>query len=355
MRFVQVVLVLGALLVSASPAHSALRSDPVPESDLVPQSDTAVVKMPDWVKPAVVYLDTLGHFDRQHFKGAEPMSRARFGRLMQKAFGGGYSRTKGKVRAAEVSGALARALGHGDVVKKLASVKSPDGWDPRVGRRFGAEVVARELGLRHDRPTSEEGKETSASEPMRQSDIVYGVWKALTSPATYSADVLKNFGLSNYNSPRRKVVKFAMSLVGTPYVWGGEWPKKTPASYPYGAQPHGGFDCSGFLWYVLRAKTQGWNPGRSYKGWSLPERSSSQMAGATKKKLSYRQLKPGDLMFFAANGRRSSAGDVYHAGMFLGRGWMIHSSGSRAGISLAAVGRGAWWHGQFTWGRRVIK
>jgi cell wall-associated NlpC family hydrolase len=338
MRFVQVVLILGALLVGASPAHST------------------PLKMPDWVKPAVVHLDTLGHFDRAHFEGAEPMSRARFGRLMQKAFGSGYSRNKGKVRAAEVSGALARALGHGDVVKKLASVKSPDGWDPRVGRRFGAEVVARELGLRRDRPTSEEGKETSASEPMRQSDIVYGVWKALTSPATYSADVLKHFGLSNYDSSRRKVVKFAMSLVGTPYVWGGEWPKKTPGSYPYGAQPHGGFDCSGFIWYVLRRDAPSWSPkGRGYRGWSLGERSSSQMAGATRKKLSYRQLKPGDLMFFASNGRRASAGEVYHAGLYLGRGWMIHSSGSRAGISLAAVGHDAWWHSQFTWGRRVIK
>lgn len=340
MRFVQVVLILGTLLVSASPAHS---------TPLNP------LKMPSWVKPAVVYLDTLGHFDRGHFRGAKPMSRARFGRLIKKAFGGGYSRKKGKVTAAEVSAALARALGQGDVVKKLASVKSPDGWDPGVGTRFGAEVVARELGLRRDRPTHEEGKEVSASQPMRQADIVYAVWKALTAPATYSAEALKDFGLSNYDGTRRKVVKFAMSLVGTPYVWGGEWPKKTPASYPYGAQPHGGFDCSGFVWYVLRAKASGWHPGRGYKGWALPERSSSDMAGATKKKRSYRQLKPGDLMFFASSGRNAKAREVYHVGMYLGRGWMIHSSGSRAGISLAAVGKGAWWHSQFTWGRRVIK
>ena len=91
-------------------------------------------------------------------------------------------------------------------------------------------------------------------------------------------------------------------------------------------------------------------------GWSIPDRSSTQMAAGTpkKKRLKYANLLPGDIILFAPNGRDSKAADVYHAGLYLGKGWMIHSSGSRAGVSITSVGPGSWWHDQIIWGRRVI-
>jgi cell wall-associated NlpC family hydrolase len=46
---------------------------------------------------------------------------------------------------------------------------------------------------------------------------------------------------------------------------------------------------------------------------------------------------------------------VYHAGLYLGRGWIIHSSGSRAGVSIARISRGSWWFDQILWGRRLIR
>jgi cell wall-associated NlpC family hydrolase len=78
------------------------------------------------------------------------------------------------------------------------------------------------------------------------------------------------------------------------------------------------------------------------------------MAKGTAEKIGYRKLQPGDLMFFASGGRDAKAADVYHVGIYLGNDWMIDSSGSQAGVSLSAVGKGAWWHDQFAWGRRVI-
>jgi cell wall-associated NlpC family hydrolase len=315
----------------------------------------AVPNAPDWALPAVRYLVSEGALPAAGFRANEPMKRSDFKKVMAKTFGGRFTRTKGYVTAAEVSAALVRALGKGPVASRLREVQSPDGWKPEVDRWFGSEIVAREMGLRHDRSTSEEARETSAGEAMSQADIAYAVWKAKTAPATWNADALSGFALSSYGTVRRKVVEFALSLVGTPYVWGGEWAKKTPAGYPYGAQSHGGVDCSGFVWYVLREKASGWAPsGRPYRGWSFPERSSSQMAAATDKKLGYRQLQPGDVVFFAPDGRKSKATSVYHAGLYLGRGWMIHSSGSRAGVSLASIAPGAWWHDQLAWGRRII-
>jgi cell wall-associated NlpC family hydrolase len=310
---------------------------------------------PDWVRPALRYLVTEGYISPDGFQANDPMSRRSFKRLMGKAFGGGYGRTKGQVTAGEVGGALVRKLGFGDLAQSLDSVKSPDGWDPGLGKRFGTEVLARELGLRHDRPTGEEMHEASASEPITQGDAIWAVWMAKTAPDEYAAEALSRFSLSNYGASRRKVVRFALSLVGTPYIYGGEWVAKTPAGYPYGEQATGGVDCSGFAWYVLQAKSANYSPaGRHYQGWSIAERSSADMAKHAPKRLAYRDLKPADLVFFAEAGRKARARDVYHTGIYLGGGWMIHSSGSRDGISLANIGPDSWWRDQIFGGRRII-
>lgn len=313
-------------------------------------------KIPGWIKPAVTYLHAAGYLDKSSFRANRPMSRAAFRSLMRKSFGPGhYKRSGGNVTAGEVGKALVKALERADVATVLNDATSPDGWQPVLGKHFGTEVVARELGLRRDRPTTEDAFEASASEAMRQADVVYAVHRAKTAPSLYSADVLKSFRLRRYGEARRKVMQFALSLVGTPYVWAGEWPTATPASYPYGAQVHGGFDCSGFIWYVLQAKSSTYRPiDRPYKGWSIPQRSSYDMAGATKNRIGYKKLRPGDIVFFAPGGRKAKAKDVYHAGLYMGRGWMIHSSGSRAGVSIASIAPGSWWHDQLTWGRRVI-
>jgi len=334
---------VGAVLALPAPAAAAGTADREP--------------LPGWVKPAVRYLADEGLVDRDSFRPDDPMLRSAFTELMAGAFGGGYSRTKGKVTAGEVSAALVRTLGKTDIAAQLSDAKSPDGWDPEVGKRFGTEVVARELGLRHDRPTTEDAAEASAAEPMSQADIAWAVWQARTSPDIYAADALANFDLATYGGVQRDIVKYALSLVGTPYVWGGEWLRRTPDGYPYGAQVHGGVDCSGFIWYVLQAKSASYSPiDRPYEGWSIPERSSADMARATPRedRLKYGEMVPGDVVLFAPDGRDAKPADVYHAGLYLGEGWIVHSSGSRAGVSLAPIGPGSWWNDQIIFGRRVV-
>ena len=251
-----------------------------------------------------------------------------------------------------------RTLGKAGAARALRSATATDGWSPQTNKWFGFEIVAREMGLRHDRPTSEEKFEASAGTKMAQADIAYAVWKARTSPALRNADALTSFRYGNLDGARKKVVQFAVSQVGKPYVWGGEWPRPTPAGYPYGAQVAGGFDCSGFVWYTLRKKESSWSPlNRGYRGWALPERSSAEMAKATPAaaRLPYGRLRPGDVVLFAPRGSDSRPADVYHAGLYTGKGWMIHSSGSRAGVSVASIAPGTWWHSQIIFGRRVIR
>jgi cell wall-associated NlpC family hydrolase len=321
-------------------------------------SSAARKEIPAWAREAVNYLADRGLVDKSAFDADAPMPRRRFRQLMVEAFGGGYSRTQGKVTAGEVDAALVRVLDRKSLADALLEIRSPDGWDPGVHQRFGSEVVARELGLRFNRPTGEESMEAAAESKLRQADIAFAVWKALTAPNTSSADTLINFALDDYSEDRREVVSFALSLAGAPYVWGGEWRYTTPDAYPYGAQKAGGFDCSGFIWYVLQQRSASYSPvDRPYKGWSIPERSSSEMAKATprSKRLDYKQLKPGDIVLFAPGGAGSSRPrDVYHAGLYLGRGWMVHSSGSRAGVSLASIAPETWWHSEILFGRRII-
>jgi cell wall-associated NlpC family hydrolase len=275
---------------------------------------------------------------------------------MRKAFDGGFARTEGMVTAAEVDSALVRALGYRSEARALSRTSSPDGWSPPVRGRFGTEVLARELGLRHDRPTSEERFEAAAGDPMTQADAIYAVWKAKVSPSTWAVDELRGFTLPNYSDLEKKVVGYALSQVGLPYVWAGEWGAPTGSGYPYGAQAAGGFDCSGFAWYVLRSGSSSWKPqGRPYSGWRFDERASRDMAKGARKRLRLRDLRPGDVLFFGSEGRDSEASDVYHAGVYVGRGWMVDSSGSQNGVSLSRVSKGSWWNGQFAWGRRIIR
>jgi len=139
---------------------------------------------------------------------------------------------------------------------------------------------------------------------------------------------------------RRKVVEFAIRYAGTPYTYGGE-------------RASTGVDCSGYVWWVLRAG-MGNESARGYKGWKLPERSSSAVAAATKTRIPYDKLRPLDVVLWDVEGaftRKARAAG--HAGIYLGYGWFIHSSGSRAGVALDWMGDG-YWRDRLVWGRRIV-
>jgi cell wall-associated NlpC family hydrolase len=311
---------------------------------------------PEWVKPALHYLVDAGDLNKAYFKPNDPMSRRRFGRLMKSVFGGSYSSADGKVTAGQVDAVLVETLGQQDLATSLDKISTPDGWAPKLPSSFGTEIVARTMGLRYNRPPDEEQYEASTGDAMSQADIAYAVYQAKTDGDSADAASLGDFKLANLSADARKVVGFALAQVGEPYIWGGEWMSASPSGYPYGFQPHGGVDCSGFAWYVMRHAASGWDPvDRPYAGWSLPERTSAQMAAAAPKRLRYSALKPADLVYFGPNGRRSKTSTIYHTGIYLGRGWMIDSSGSKDGVSLDYIGPGSWYAGQLAWGRRVLK
>jgi len=113
-----------------------------------------------------------------------------------------------------------------------------------------------------------------------------------------------------------------VSFIGYPYVWGGE-----------DERTERGFDCSGFIWRVYKlAKYAG---GETLPA-TLTGRTTYQLSGEAPKadRIGIDGLEPGDVLFFV-QGPRSRPKDVDHAGIYLGNGWFIHSSGF--GVALAPL------------------
>ncbi len=115
----------------------------------------------------------------------------------------------------------------------------------------------------------------------------------------------------------------AMSLVGTPYRWGGN-------------TPEGGFDCSGLVSYVFSDAA----------GVSLP-RQSAAMAELGRQRLAPAALQSGDLVFFAS-GRR-----IDHVGIYVGDGRFVHAPNSGGTVRLDRLDEG-WWGQHFRYGKRML-
>jgi cell wall-associated NlpC family hydrolase len=111
------------------------------------------------------------------------------------------------------------------------------------------------------------------------------------------------------------ILERGMSLIGTRYRFGGT--------------SESGFDCSGFIGYLFREEA----------GMNLP-RSTREMINVDAPLVARNKLKPGDLLFFATNGRR---GRVSHAGIYLGDDQFIHSSSRKSGgVRVDSLGDSYW-------------
>jgi hypothetical protein len=78
------------------------------------------------------------------------------------------------------------------------------------------------------------------------------------------------------------------------------------------------------------------------------------MAARAKPRITRSRLKCGDLIFFGPKGPSSSIESIYHAALYLGGGWFIHSTGSSDGVTLASLNTSSYWKGAFAWGRRLL-
>jgi cell wall-associated NlpC family hydrolase len=119
------------------------------------------------------------------------------------------------------------------------------------------------------------------------------------------------------------VLMRAISLVGTPYRYGGN-------------TPDGGFDCSGLVNYVYRDMLD----------LRLP-RTSRGLASMQGPRIPPDHLAAADLVFFG------SSGSVSHVGIYVGEGRFVHAPSTGGTVRLDHLD-GSYWRDHYTGARRVL-
>ena len=254
------------------------------------------------------------------------------------------------VTMATVHRVLVLALGLKRAAAGLDRIATADGRRFDTWKNFGTTVIGMRIGLRYNHST--ESMDVEPSSPMSRAEVAWSLYRAKTA-ASWTLDAMsayEDITLPRMSAADRRVVQWGIRYAGYPYVWGGEWDRPTRAGYCCGAQPVAGFDCSGLTWWLLKAQSGTWDPTppRPYRGWSLPQRASRDMAAAGHK-VSWRHKKVGDLLFYDGSGD----GVVDHVDTYVGNGWALDSSSGVGGVTFMWVGSG-WYHDHFKHARRVI-
>ena len=131
--------------------------------------------------------------------------------------------------------------------------------------------------------------------------------------------VVKTDRGADFNRMGSSVVEFARQFVGTPYSWAGSSP--------------GGFDCSGFVVYVL-----------GEFGVGLPHRADLQFNQGY---IVY-DLLPGDLVFYTTYESGPS-----HVGIYMGDGNFIHASSGAGYVTITAMST-SYYSARYLGARRVL-
>jgi cell wall-associated NlpC family hydrolase len=214
---------------------------------------------------------------------------------------------------------------------------------------LGTETVARMLGFRLNHLKTQEQLELQLSEPATRAEAAYSIARLLTL-SEYDVESVR-FALETFTFPElstweQNVLRRALRLVGSPYVWAGT--SERPQLL-FGRTLPGGFDCSGFVWRVYKLEPFAGAPGLSTV---LKGRTTYDMSGEVPRsyRIARESLLPGDLVFFGANGTRSKPAEITHMSIYVGNGWMVHSS--ERGTTLTPMG--AWYETRFAWGRRPL-
>ncbi|HEY0660841.1 MAG TPA: C40 family peptidase [Lysobacter sp.] len=119
------------------------------------------------------------------------------------------------------------------------------------------------------------------------------------------------------------VLMRAISLVGTPYRYGGNTPES-------------GFDCSGLVNYVYRDMLE----------LRLP-RSSRELAGWQGPRIAPERLAAADLVFFG------SGGGVSHVGIYVGEGRFVHAPSTGGTVRLDHLD-GPYWRDHYSGAKRIL-
>ena len=319
-------------------------------------ADTAGGKpAPSWAHRDIALVVSRGLMatDIASFRPDDPLTQAELGALVAGLTGRPVAVSANPDAPVTLSGLnaqLVRALGLQDAAGAFERAARAAGLAPPT--RFGTEVVASLLALRTNHPAAQESLELLPGDTATRAEAAYSAARILRLSRADLESVrsaASSFTPPSLDAWQRRILGMGVRFVGFPYVWGGESERVQGRAWPLGPQVQGGFDCSGLVWrvYKLEVYPEGAAPGATLRGRTTFEL-SAEVAPAGRIPLAH--ILPGDLLFFGAKGARSKAAQIDHMSIYVGNGWMLHSS--RYGVTLAPLA--GWFRKTFAWARRPL-
>lgn len=251
------------------------------------------------------------------------------------------------VTMGELDKHLVIAAGLRTTARQIRFAATSAGLAPKPS--LGTETVARMLGLRVNHLRDQEQLELQLSQPATRAEAAYSLARVLTLEAT-DVDAVRQaaatFAFPELSAWQQAVLRRALRLVGSPYVWAGM--SERPQQLGGKLQP-GGFDCSGLVWRVFKLEPFA---GAPWLNAVLKGRTTYAMSGEVPRfaRVTWESLQPADVVFFGSRGARSKPTEVGHMGIYLGNGWMLHSS-DRGTTLVPMTG---WYETRFAWGRSPL-
>lgn len=182
--------------------------------------------------------------------------------------------------------------------------------------RSGVQLSGASIGLRLGTPFGHRPPGT----PTPASDI------PKANPSDEAAIRLATAARSS-NAPAGEIVATALTVMGTPYKWGGNDTQ--------------GLDCSGLIRYAY-----------GQHGVTLPRMAVDQARTGSEVGRARDQLVPGDILTFS----EQPGGSVTHVGLYIGDGRFIHSA--RGGVQISVLSEsdpvGKWWFARWVGARRLL-
>jgi cell wall-associated NlpC family hydrolase len=317
-----------------------------------------------WAQPQIALVTSRGLFPGTpaNFQPAAPLTATALDGLVAGVGGRPASQATDPaqpVSIEQLDATLVDALGLDAAARDFFLGAVNAGLNPPA--RFGTEVVARLLGLRANHPASQDALELQPQQTATRADAAFSAARllALAKPARgvpapaaaststvaaaaagagvqYVQQLAATFALPVLTAWQQQVLQTAVSLIGYPYVWGGDDETVEP-----------GFDCSGLVWRVYKLASYSEAPQLAD---TLKGRTAAAMAGEVPKteRIAIADLQPGDVLFIG-HGPKSKPAQINHAAIYLGNGWLIESSGQ--GVALGQLD---WYRKSFAWGRRPL-
>jgi cell wall-associated NlpC family hydrolase len=163
--------------------------------------------------------------------------------------------------------------------------------------------------------------ESGSSDSEALGDRVFSVQDSLARGA--KSEQSRRANISAASVTLSDVLGEAETMIGTPYLWGGN-------------SPETGLDCSGFVRYVYEKAA----------GILLPRLSVEISRKGLA--IAQRDLHPGDLVFF-----NTSRGEATHVGIYVGGYRFIHAPKKGSVIRVESM-KSAYWTARYYGARRVV-